>query len=386
MKRTGPIIMVLGFLVFVPLVRADWTSVKRLTWNPGDSEFPAVAKDSNDTIHVVWSDDTPYAQLNNAELYYRRSPDGGTTWSAAKRLTWTFSDSDQPVIAVDANNIIHIVWSEYTPSFGYEIYHKRSLDGGTTWSAAKRLTWNSGYSILPAMAIDSKNAIHIVWHDDTPGLTDIYYKKSADEGQTWSAAKRLTWTSSSSLYPGIAVDASDAIHVFWSESVPDNSNSDIHYKRSTDGGVNWTAAQRLSWTTGHSMELATAIDSQKVIHVVWYEYTTGGNEEILYKRGADGGTDWGATKRLVWSSGFSNDPAMAVDANDGIHVVWAEYYEISYLRSTDGGSGWTAPKRLTWTSGYSCRPALVTDSNSTIHLVWQDNTPGDYEIYYRNGK
>ncbi|MBP1769060.1 MAG: hypothetical protein H6P98_3175, partial [Candidatus Aminicenantes bacterium] len=26
------------------------------------------------------------------------------------------------------------------------------------------------------------------------------------------------------------------------------------------------------------------------------------------------------------------------------------------------------------------------DSNSTLHLVWQDNTDGNEEIYYKNGK
>jgi hypothetical protein len=28
----------------------------------------------------------------------------------------------------------------------------------------------------PAMAIDSSDTIHVVWNDDTPGNTEIYYK------------------------------------------------------------------------------------------------------------------------------------------------------------------------------------------------------------------
>jgi len=44
------------------------------------------------------------------------------------------------------------------------------------WIPAKRLTWNSGSSVAPTMAIDSSNTIHVVWYDSTPGNTEIFYK------------------------------------------------------------------------------------------------------------------------------------------------------------------------------------------------------------------
>ena len=36
------------------------------------------------------------------------------------------------------------------------------------WSVVKKLTRTSGSSVWPAFAIDSDNAIHVVWQDDTP--------------------------------------------------------------------------------------------------------------------------------------------------------------------------------------------------------------------------
>ncbi len=50
------------------------------------------------------------------------------------------------------------------------------LTAGATWTT-QRLTWNSGNSYKPTIAVDSSNHIHVVWHDDTPGNREIFYKK-----------------------------------------------------------------------------------------------------------------------------------------------------------------------------------------------------------------
>jgi hypothetical protein len=120
MKRTGVLILAFGLGVAAQMARADWSAVQRLTWTVGSSSSPAIAMDSGSTVHVVWHDLTP----DNAEIYYKRSTDGGTSWSPAKRLTWTSGGSDDPAIVTDSNMIIHIVWSDDTPGSA-EIYYKK---------------------------------------------------------------------------------------------------------------------------------------------------------------------------------------------------------------------------------------------------------------------
>jgi len=190
------------------------------------------------------------------------------------------------------------------------------------WSPAKRLTWTSGTSVLPAIAVDSNNTIHIVWDDNTPGNDEIYYKKSMDQGETWSAAKRLTWTPGKSSWPDISIDSNDNIHVVWDDGTP--GYSEIYYKKSTDGGETWTADRRLTWTPDWSDNPDLAIDSTDAIHLVWQDYTPGFFPEIYHKTTTDGGTTWSTTKRITWTAGFSFDPALAIDADDAIHVVWQD--------------------------------------------------------------
>jgi hypothetical protein len=43
---------------------------------------------------------------------------------------------------------------------------------------------------------------------------------------------------------------------------------------------------------------------------------------------------------------------------------------------------WAPSKRLTWNSGSSYCPAMPVYSSGNVHVVWEDDTPGNYEIYY----
>jgi hypothetical protein len=79
----------------------------------------------------------------------------------------------------------------------------------------KRLSWTSGQSGEAAIAVDASGKLYVVWKDNTPGNFEIYYKKSPDAGATWTAAKRLTFTSGHSGKPAIAVDASWNLYVVW---------------------------------------------------------------------------------------------------------------------------------------------------------------------------
>jgi len=382
MKHMGILIAALGLFLFVQAAYPDWTPAKRLTWNSGISIHPALARDSSENIHIVWSDSSPAGSL---EVFFKKSEDGGTTWSAARRLTWNSGGSYDPGIALDSTNAVHVVWHDDSPG-NPEIYYRKSTDGGTTWSATQRLSWTSGNSFNSAIAIDSSNIIHVVWVDITPGKGEIYYSRSADQGTTWSVAQRLTWTSGSSNNPAMAIDATDAIHLVWNDGTP--GNVEIYYMQGTDGGATWSAAKRLTWTSGKSEIPAIATTGISTLRLVWNDDTPG-NHDIYYKGSPDGGATWSSAQRLTWSTGDSEFPEIALDASGIIHVVWRDDTpgngEIYYKGSTDGGTTWSLLQRLTWNSGSSLYPVLAVDTSGTIHVVWQDSTPGNYELYYKNG-
>ena len=294
----------------------SWSANTRLTWNAGDSYSPVIAVNPGNQVHVAWYDRTP----GNNEIFYKRSTNGGITWSTLKRLTWNSGDSNIPSIAADSCNRVHVAWYDMTPG-NNEIFYKRSTDGGVTWSATTRLTWSPGLSFTPSIATGSGNSVHVVWYDYASTDYEIYYKQSTDGGATWSAITRLTWNTGNSLGASVAVDSSGGIHVAWYYGDP--GHRDIYYKRSSNGGTSWSGITRLTWNTGDSYRLNLATDTSNGIHIVWRDKTPG-NFEIFYKLSTNGGVNWLGTTRLTWNSGSSDHPDIAADSNDDIHVIWQD--------------------------------------------------------------
>ncbi len=382
MKPIKPVaaILAIGLFLLAPSAWADWQPAKRITWTSGDSSVPRAVLDSLENLHVVWEDDTP----GNYNVYYKKSTDGGDSWTSAKRITWTVNSSSRPAIAVDSLDTLHVVYED-TSSGNYEIFYRRSTDGGDTWSTPKRLTWTAERSWDPAVAVDSSDVLHVFWADAIPGNFEIYYRKSIDGGASWSANERLTWTADDSFGPFIALDPSGDLHIAWYDYTP--GPADIYYKNSTDGGTSWSITKRLTWTADNSFYPCLIAGASGHLYIVW-EDDTPGNTEIYFKSSGDGGATWSASKRLTWTEGDSWFPSLSIEYLSGdLHLIWSDatpgYPELYYKGSADGGATWSASKRLTWNSGTSETPVVSIDPSGNIHLVWSDNTPGNYEIYYR---
>jgi hypothetical protein len=112
----------------------------------------------------------------------------------------------------------------FTFLFSFLSLHQATQAAWTT----KRLTWNAGTSVAPAIAEDLFGHIHVVWHDNTPGYKEIFYKKSTDNGATWSA-KRLIWNVDNSYDPVVTTNSNTDIHVAWKDDTP--GRYEIYYRK-----------------------------------------------------------------------------------------------------------------------------------------------------------
>jgi hypothetical protein len=336
--------------------------------------------DSSDILHLVYKD----GPAGDIEVYYKKSMDGGTTWTGTKRLTWNADNSFNPFIAIDSSDDIHVVWSDKSFATYHELCHKKSTDGGTTWTATKRLTWTAGISNHPKIAIDTNDHIHLVWEEYISSNHEIYFKKSTDGGDTWTGTKRLSWAPDLSRDPVIAVDSSNGILILWWEDT--NLKDNIFFRKSTDSGTNWEATKKLTWNDRSSRPFI-AIDYSGHIHIVWNQSFT--NTEVTYKKSTDGGNSWAGTKRLTWNSGSSRDPILVIDTSNRLHLIWNDdtpgNFEIYHKKSNIGGTTWLGSNRILWTSGNSDYPKAAVDLGDDIHVVWTETTSTYNDILYKKG-
>jgi len=367
-------IFLVWFAFFSFTLGAAWTT-KRLTSNSGNSDYPAIAVNGAN-VYVTWGDDTS----GNAEIYFKRSTDGGATWLATKRITFNSGSSGYPDIAVNGSTIC-IVWEDGTTG-NFEIFFRRSTDGGATWQAAKRITNNSGSSYVPRIAISGANFC-VVWEDDTPGNYEIYFRKSTDGGATWQSAKRLTNNSGSSYYPDI-VGYGSYLYVVWDDV--SSGNDDVYFRRSIDGGASWQSQKRLTNNAGVSEYTAIAVGGLlgSDLYVVW-EDDTPGNDDIYFIKSTDKGVTWQTNKNLSNNSGGSDFPDIAVNGSN-VYVTWYDDTpgnpEIVVRKSANGGEAWQASQRITNNAGGSFNP-VITLSISNQYVSYFDLTPGNYEIYLK---
>ncbi|MFN0109330.1 MAG: hypothetical protein ACKVZH_10800 [Blastocatellia bacterium] len=108
------------------------------------------------------------------DVYYRRSIDGGQTWEPTQRLTNAPLPSMRPSIAL-AGNDLHVVWFDYRDG-NAEIYYKHSPDSGVSWMPDEQLTAAPGDSFHPTVAVSS-GFVHVTWFDNRVGNSEIYYKR-----------------------------------------------------------------------------------------------------------------------------------------------------------------------------------------------------------------
>ncbi len=378
-------LLLTSLILLVTVVsQAQWQPDVRLTNDPAVSFVVygnawAIAAIGN-TLHVVWTD----FRNGNFEIYYKRSTDGGTSWGADTRLTNNNSLSGTPGVAI-SGSVVHVIWAD-TRDGNAEIYYKRSPDGGISWGPDTRLTNAAGNSIGASLSA-SGSVVHVVWQDDRDGPVgnqEIYYKRSTDNGVSWQAEQRMTNEPAESFNASVAVNGS-IVHIIWNDFRDgiNNGNDEIYYKRSTDGGVSWGLDTRLTNDSSLS-ELPSVSVAGSTVNVVWGDFRNG-NYEIYYKRSTNDGLSWGPDTRLTNNAGYSNW-ANVTASGSVVHVAWREERdgnaEIYYKRSTDRGSSWGSDIRLTNSVGISDKPTIAA-SGASVHIVWQDNRDGNYEIYYK---
>jgi hypothetical protein len=145
-------------------LNANWNSV-------GESQVAA----TGDNVYVVWGGNPDEKVAGN--LFYTLSSDDGTTFSAATTLTE--KNALNVEVATD-NNDVYIAWQGVLDDGNEEIYIKKSLDAGATFTEFnENISKNEGVSECTSIAIseDSKE-VYLAWEDSPARNHEILFARS----------------------------------------------------------------------------------------------------------------------------------------------------------------------------------------------------------------
>ena len=243
-RIAGPAAAIVALLLGVnPVAASSWTGPAQVT--SSHTAFVSYARSlvvSGGVAHLVNAE-------SSGALEYRRSVDGGVSWSSAVTLAKPSSRYPtvlgDPAIAV-LNGLVAFAYRANDSTAAYLIV-RISHDGGLTWAAPKtvakvvtnRRNGEQSVAVSPA-------GIFVAWTNRVTG--SIIVQRSTDQGASFKPAHRIgvttmTFAPNDPTFTdgliGLAASGS-LVDVAWSPSGNGTADS-IVLSRSVNGGVSYLA-------------------------------------------------------------------------------------------------------------------------------------------------
>lgn len=240
----------------------------------------AIAVGPGETLYVLYSS-------HNHDVLFQRSEDGGHSWSDPLRLSkldLTQQAPDDPRLAVDARGRVHAAWTQFPLPAAWppaDVYYRRSEDGGRTWSPVRQVAGDGSGRINVAAQGDDE--VHLVWTEAT--TRDRMHEWSTDGGATWSTPRPVGDQARGAITRALALafDGGGVLHLVTSVGSAGGAEPVVHATWRSDGG-GWSVPQGIAnrmGTVGSVGLPALAIGGGNRLHVAY----KGDDERIWYVEG-----------------------------------------------------------------------------------------------------
>ncbi len=308
---------------------------------------PRVALDSKGDLHLVWVD-----ERGNPEIYYKKLDNEGRVLINEVNLTDNPASSRQPSLAIDANDELHLAWSDFIDD-NFEIYYQRlSSDGDILIS--KRITTTPAVSQAPAIITSSEGGIYIAWLEaERWDRQEIHWAHLDKEGNIVVTRKLADMTSTGSEPPKLLLQSDPLLNIEGVEGgILPSFDNNIHLVCETTVG-------RL----------------QKRGEIYYMKLNTSGDISI-------------PLQKVLEQSSSASYSSLAVNKSREAKIAWVEEDSrglgIQYVGLDEAGYPTFYPQRLNEGKAGTSNPVIVLDKEANEHLVWLENEPGGFALKYKN--
>jgi hypothetical protein len=249
-------------------------------------------------LHAVYD----VGEMYDSTVLYRRSSNGGASWTAPIELSRPGTDSFGPILAVNSATV-DLIWHERDDPIlepgVWRLWYRRSTNSGASWTTPIPLDLGRG---TPSIARQGTTVL-VAATDDASGA--VNFRRSADGGVTWESVRtwgkteNALWPSHEEGYPTMAF-GTGVVYAVWNQG-----SRGIVLRRSFDAGLTWTWITPLnappipaSWARSTALPpRIAAAGSWALITYNIYDLDTGA-ESAAARRTADKGVHWAGQQKL----------------------------------------------------------------------------------------
>ena len=351
--------------------------------NSGSS---TVATDGQGTWIVAWS--------RNSATLIARSHDFGSSWDGPTTISTTLGAR-----VLYCDGATWLLFSAANLNGDTDIEILRSTDGGQTWAGPifvnNDATTDTASDDTPCAVSDGNGSWVALWSRQLGSSYTIQMARSTDGGLGWTSPALLADTPSK--VPAITRYGQTLVASF-GQGDPDTTQ--LKARRSTNFGVNWSAAQTLATVPGGAMNqffagaTAIALDSQAncVAFINRSDVRIDNRQEthLLCVRSTDAGASWapaveigntvistiyppGANPRALWAPGFGFIKLQT--------TIGTQLADLSSFASTDGGATWPTDGI---SNSFIASPDIAVDSSGRAISVWTSTVTltGRANVYF----
>ncbi len=339
--------------------------------NGEGAEATILVDDTDDVKGLGYSGQQKIVQDSNGNFFvtYRKKYQGRYEIFVAriylKDQNWKVSGTEKPValvgskadqrvpsINIGTDGVLYVVWygsdaNEKNQVNNRQIKFVKSADRGNTWSSAKNISHVDGYESSqaywqehPYILVGKNNNLYVTWEgkDRENSNQQIKFSKSTDGGESWSDWKNISPAKDNTQSrPTLVIDSSKRLHLFfYSSQLNQQDNQQINYSWSDDGGDSWSPFVALSPEDVDARHVTAAGISDSV-HIAWRQWDLKGEARIMYKKLSKG--NWQAAE-IVSNDGENQFfPSISAGSVGNVVIGWMETEDSFSLPREDPDSG-----------------------------------------------